>query len=65
MSRNLDAYIDAVRERDALRRAVADEGETPARLARLRVATAEVKLKYARLTGGQIGEARRILGASA
>lgn len=63
MDRRVDAYVEAVRERDALKRAVAADGPQPHLTAALAVATHAVKITYSRLTGSQVGVARRFLSA--
>ncbi len=56
---NVEKYQDAVRERDALDRAIRDEGLTPERR-RLRAdADARVRNAYGKLTGGDLGRMRR------
>lgn len=65
MTRNLAAYLEAVRARQALERAIEEDGATPAREAALRRAQHETRLAYAKLTRGEIGAARRALGGGA
>ncbi len=60
-SRKTEAYLDALRGRDAIKRAITEEGPTPSRQAKLLEAEARVKLAYAKLTGGEIGRLRLIL----
>ncbi len=60
-SRKVEAYLDALCGRDAVKRAIAEEGPTPGRQAKLLEAEAQVKLSYAKLTGGEIGRLRLIL----
>ena len=61
MHHRVTAYIEAATACAALKRAITEDGPTPTRLAALTLARAEAMRCYARLTGGQIGEARRSL----
>ena len=63
-TRNLATYLDAVRGRDAIRRAIAEESPTPGRQHTLLEAEARGKLAYGKLTGGEIGRLRLILGGA-
>lgn len=56
---NVDKYLDAMRERAAIERAIAEEGVTPARARLLLDARARVANAYAKLTGGDLGKVRR------
>jgi hypothetical protein len=57
----VETYIDAVRERAAIERAIEEEGQTPERLSALRQAKDRMAIAYGRLNGGQIAAARRAL----
>jgi hypothetical protein len=54
------AYVDAVIERDSYQPREGEE-QTEGRDAALKQANARMKLCYAKLNGGQLGEARRRL----
>jgi hypothetical protein len=53
-------YVEALRALGALKRALADDGPTPGRLAALQDATAAVRHARAALRGGEIQRAERI-----
>ena len=61
----VDRYVDACREVAAWQRTIETEGETPARLKALLLARGR-RTEYERtLTGGELGQARRILATPA
>lgn len=60
--RDIQAYVDAVVERDSYKPREGEE-QTDERNSKLKVANANVKLTYSKLSGGMIGEANRRLAA--
>lgn len=58
----IETYVDAVIERDSYKPREGEE-QTEGRASALKLAEARVKLCYAKLNGGQLGEARRRLAA--
>jgi len=60
----IQAYVDSVIERDSYLPQAGEE-QTEAREAKLRQAQARLRLCYAALSGGQLGEARRRLTVAA
>ena len=61
----IDEYVDAVKARDGLKRAIDLEGETPDRVAIYEKAKIQVIEKMRAMSGGDIGKARRILAGHA
>ncbi len=56
----IERCLEAKRALDAIKQAIADEGETPERLRRRHEATIEYKLSYSKLSGGELGRMRRM-----
>lgn len=63
-TRNIDAYVDAVRGYRALMQAVKDEGLTPTRHTAIVLAKQDVRLAYAKLTGRETWLAGRALAVN-
>ncbi len=60
-TRKITTYVDAVHGLRALQQAETDEGKTPGRTAAIAAAKTAVGLALRALTGGELGQARRIL----
>ncbi len=60
-TRKIASYVDAVHGLRALQQAEADEGKTPERTAAIAAARTAMGLALRVLTGGELGQARRIL----
>lgn len=60
-TQRIDAYVDAVKELRALHQAIRLEGLTEDRTRLVKAAGARVSERMRCLTGGQIGQAQRIL----
>lgn len=63
-SRKIEKYLETLREYEALKQAIADDGETPERLSAFKLANVTRKCAYSILTGAEIGAVNRIIAVN-